>query len=705
MGPDQPLPLPAEWEQSAGGGGAEAFVESLLRFGTTSTTLRTLCGGVHILDFLTREPDLYSLVLPAGWRDYFARDDVDVAAVLDLLMRRDLGELRSPSSGGGDGDGPPEDLLAFIADVRRHSLRRGWAPPRQVGRLPRHVALGMGVKKQHEVQHFAAYVDGLAARVAAERGPGQAVSHIADFGSGQNYLGRALASPPYGRRVVGIESRSHNIEGARGIDVLAGLAPKKVVLRNKKEWRRENPKDRPRKGGEGECEDCGDGGAAEVEVNGANGAGVEEVREEQSPEEQTTALDTTSQATPDRKGQRAEDAFAGFAPEGTADFVQESTKETFNGIPKGSKKAKLHLLEEGGGSIQYIEHRLEDGNLDHVVQQILDPAKVAEQQEQDTQTKERADQPFLTSTPAVTSTTRAQDPNLMVISLHSCGNLVHHGLRSLVLNPSVKAVAMIGCCYNLMTERLGPPSYKLPQLRPNHPRLEATSNAFDPHGFPMSARYATYPIPETDGSEVGVRLNITARMMAVQAPQNWGAADSEAFFTRHFFRALLQRVFLDRGVVGPPRSNGAANLDAEMRQGRTVGPCSPAGCSSGGEPVVIGSLKKSCYADFVAYVRGALAKIEANAEQPARAEQVRRLMGDITDEEIRGYEETYGRKKKELSVVWSLMAFAAGVVEAMIVVDRWLWLGEQEGIEKAWVEPVFDYAMSPRNLVVVGLKK
>ncbi|EOD46832.1 hypothetical protein UCRNP2_6430 [Neofusicoccum parvum UCRNP2] len=494
MGPDQPLPLPAEWEQS--GGGAEAFVESLLRFGTTSTTLRTLCGGVHILDFLTREPDLYSLVLPAGWRDYFARDDVDVAAVLDLLMRRDLGELRSPSSGG---DGPPEDLLAFVAD--------------------------------------------------------------------------------------------------------------------------------------------------------------------------------------------------------------ESTKETFNGIPKGSKKAKLHLLEEGGGSIQYIEHRLEDGNLDHVVQQILDPAKVAEQQEQDTQTKERADQPFLTSTPAVTSTTRAQDPNLMVISLHSCGNLVHHGLRSLILNPSVKAVAMIGCCYNLMTERLGPPSYKLPQLRPNHPRLEATANAFDPHGFPMSARYATYPIPETDGSEVGVRLNITARMMAVQAPQNWGAADSEAFFTRHFFRALLQRVFLDRGVVGPPRSNGAANLDAEMWQGRTVGPCSPAGCSSGGEPVVIGSLKKSCYADFVAYVRGALAKIEANAEQPARAEQVRRLMGDITDEEIRGYEEAYGRKKKELSVVWSLMAFAAGVVEAMIVVDRWLWLGEQEGIEKAWVEPVFDYAMSPRNLVVVGLKK
>jgi hypothetical protein len=49
-----------------------------------------------------------------------------------------------------------------------------------------------------------------------------------------------------------------------------------------------------------------------------------------------------------------------------------------------------------------------------------------------------------------------------------------------------------------------------------------------------------------------------------------------------------------------------------------------------------------------------------------------------------------------------LMAFSAGVVESMIVVDRWLYLRE-EGCE-AWVEAVFDYGLSPRNLVVVGVK-
>ncbi|KAH7042617.1 methyltransferase domain-containing protein [Macrophomina phaseolina] len=606
MGPDNALPLPPNF----GGGDPEEYVEALLRFGTTSTMLRTLCGGVHILDFFTREPDLYSLVLPEEWRLWFARKDVEVMDVLDLCMRMQVDEATLAERFEAQ---PPESFLGFVKEVRGLLLRRDWEPvdvgkKKGGGKLPRHIALGMNVKKQHEVQHVASFVDRLARGIEEVKGEKGAITHIADFGSGQNYLGRALASEPYGKRIIGIESRKNNIEGARGIDVLAGLAPKKVVLRNKKEWRKEKEKD--------------------GEVS---------------------------------KGKKKKTR------------VQEQPKETFNGIPKGSKKAKLHLLENGTGSIQYVEHRLEDGNLAHVIQEIP------------------ADQ--------------GRHPNVMVISLHSCGNLVHHGLRSLTLNPAVKAVAMIGCCYNLMTERLGPPSYKLPQLRPNHPRLEATANAFDPHGFPMSERYATYPVPGTD--DIGVRLNITARMMAVQAPQNWGPADSEAFFTRHFFRALLQRVFLDHGVVEPPPSNANGDNNNAFQNGRAVGgSVSPAGCSSGGEPIVIGSLKKSCYTNFVAYVRGAVTKIEANKDQhPEKAELVKKNMANITDEEIRRYEEEYRERKKELAVVWSLMAFSAGVIEAMIVVDRWLWLKEQKEVESAWVEPVFDYKLSPRNLVVVGVKK
>lgn len=82
-------------------------------------------------------------------------------------------------------------------------------------------------------------------------------------------------------------------------------------------------------------------------------------------------------------------------------------------------------------------------------------------------------------------------------------------------------------------------------------------------------------------------------------------------------------------------------------------------------------------------------------------------MGNVTDEEIAAYEERYELQKKELSVMWSLMAFSAGVVESLVVVDRWVFL--REAVERgecreAWVQGVFEYAVSPRNLVVVGVK-
>jgi hypothetical protein len=101
-------------------------------------------------------------------------------------------------------------------------------------------------------------------------------------------------------------------------------------------------------------------------------------------------------------------------------------------------------------------------------------------------------------------------------------------------------------------------------------------------------------------------------------------------------------------------------------------------------------------------VRGALAKL---IEDPIRGDVFRERTAELTDEDIEKYEVAFASGKKDLSVIWSLMAFSAGVIEATIVVDRWLWLKEQDEVEEAWVEAVFDYTLSPRNLVIVGVKK
>lgn len=631
MGPESALPVSPEFESP------EQYVDSLLDFIGSSELLHTLCGGVHVLDFFTRKPDLYSLVIAPEWRCFFRAHDI--MDILDLFMRENLQifNAQNPDS-WREGPVPPPGLIEYITQIRRLSLRREHTPIAREGpkganwpknsksqshTLARQVAVGMNVKKIHEVDHFCRYLDRLTTEIADSKQ--QEITHLVDFGAGQNYLGRALASEPYNKHIIALESRPHNIEGARNWDILAKLAPKKQTIVNKKEWR--------------------------VQQQALLEQGISE-----------------KEALRDAKGER------GYYAKPPGD--------------EESGQATLKISNSGVGSIQYVEHYIKDGDLSRVVTQIVDQDAVREKVSNDIKPEATPDN-FIEGNLQIDDDIKANDPRLLVISLHSCGNLVHHGIRSLILNPKVSAIALVGCCYNLITERLGPPTYKIPSLRSNHPRLQETSEAHDPHGFPMSHRLCNYESP----TGKGLRLNITARMMAVQAPQNWGKKDSEGFFKRHFFRALLQKIFMDRGVVEQPKPEHVENNNG-----------SPLGWSggSGTAPIILGSLRKSCYESFVAYVRGALAKL---VEDKDRGGFFREKMGDITDQEIEGYEREYAERGKELSVMWSLMAFSAGIIEAAIVVDRWLFLKEQDEVAEAWVEPVFEFRHSPRNLVVVGVKK
>ncbi|KAH6638892.1 methyltransferase domain-containing protein [Boeremia exigua] len=718
MGPEQPLPLPAEFDN------VDTYVASLLQFSTSSWLLQTLCGGVHVLDFYTRTPDLYSTILPQPWRDWFKHRDI--MDVLDLLMREDLTQFDDQTSTWRNGPSPPKDLVQYIKDVRKHLLARdfpssGSAPQPEKTALSRHITMGMKVKKVHEVDNFARYLNQLTSDIETS---GKApITHLVDFGSGQNYLGRALAAQPYSKHIVAVESRPHNIEGAKNMDVLAKLVEKPLVMRNKKEYRALTGKGKKKKP-EAARLSTSPAAIKTEPVGTAHTPTLPDVRtttipdtSEKAPNVHTNtsvavncdsgecnvehSQPSDKQNSPEREGTVQRDS--------KGSFVKESKPSTTN----------LQIYSEGHGSVQYVEHIIKDGDLRPVIDQVLDSSLVSE--ENTTSTSTTTEMPSdLTKVPKPTKV------NAMVMSLHSCGNLVHYGLRSLLLSPEISSVAMVGCCYNLVTERLGPPTYKLPTLRPNHPRLEATANAFDPQGFPMSEKLAEYPIPqpptlsapspdvatESTGAK-GLRLNITARMMAVQAPFNWGRADSETFFSRHFFRALLQRIFLDRGIVSAPvdasnfpdpvSANGhTSHVNWTPPNGR--GP----GLSSDGTstPLTIGTLRKFAYGDFVSYVRAAEAKLTApNSFCEVDPNFIKSKMDGLTDDDIRDYEARFYERKKELSVMWSLMAFSAGVVEAVIVTDRWLWLKEQSVVEHAWVEPVFEYKHSPRNLVIVGIKK
>ena len=189
-----------------------------------------------------------------------------------------------------------------------------------------------------------------------------------------------------------------------------------------------------------------------------------------------------------------------------------------------------------------------------------------------------------------------------------------------------------------------------------HPAVKPTGetqSSGDPAGFPLSSLLFNR----------NVTLNITARTMACQAPQNWTAESSAAFLTRHFFRALLQRIFKDKGVVSPT------------------------------EPIILGSLRKQCYISFYDYVTGAMRKIMNGTSVSEAVKSRINASGllSIEREEVEQYERKYYGGKKNLSVTWSLMAFSAGCVESLIVVDRWLFLRESGLISIIKVESAFDH--------------
>lgn len=640
MRTQKPLPYPECWSST------DDYVDHLLDFATESDLFQILCGGVHILDFFTSDPGLFHTVIPAEWRAYLLQ--ADPMRLLDLLMRDDLDDEVVVAQGTTPLSGtdtcsepasqqqqqqssqppppPPDSLVTYIRQIRKFSLARAFSPTEAQGKLPkltRPVSVGMKPKKIHEVSNFAHYVDALAADIADSLG-GE-ITHFVDFGSGQNYLGRALASAPYNRQIVAVEGREHNITGAKALDMFAGVVEKPKVMRNKKLWMQKL-----------------DSMVPEGELGAKAQRRVEKLKD-----------------------------------------VKKISKDVVADFRPLREIGASYEPEDGKGHIRYIEGRLESGDLTDVITQLEnDDGAVAED--------------GIDGAVVKAETEREKQLRLMAISIHSCGNLSHHGIRSLIVNPRVEAIAIVGCCYNLVTERLGPPTYKHPYMRPSlqalNGRVVRESAKMDPQGFPMSQRLCDY-------KDAGIRLNITARMMACQAPQNWTDAESDGFFTRHFYRAVLQKLFLDRGVINKI-------YYADNDEGATTSTEAETPFNTSTNPVIIGSLRKACYQSFNAYVRGAVAKLTTNDEYHEYCNVVKEKMGDMTDEEIARYETQYLPRKRELSAIWSLMAFSAVVVESLIVTDRYLFLKQHDDlVQDCWVEPVFDYQQSPRNLVVVGVKR
>ncbi|KAH8660074.1 methyltransferase domain-containing protein [Xylariales sp. PMI_506] len=177
-----------------------------------------------------------------------------------------------------------------------------------------------------------------------------------------------------------------------------------------------------------------------------------------------------------------------------------------------------------------------------------------------------------------------------------------------------------------------------------------------PDGFPISARLRTRE----------VALSATAMMTGCQAPNNWEKVDlsrgETAYAKRRFYRALLEKLFHDKNI----------------------------GIGSNSEERPAWGTRKGDLVSFESFTRRAMQILGVSPEM-------------VSGEEIDTYKYRYRGYEGRIAILWTLSVLCCKVVESVIAMDRYWFLTEQ-GAEDVDILTIFDYRVSPRNLMMTATK-
>ena len=77
---------------------------------------------------------------------------------------------------------------------------------------------------------------------------------------------------------------------------------------------------------------------------------------------------------------------------------------------------------------------------------------------------------------------------------------------------------------------------------------------------------------------------------------------------------------------------------------------------------------------------------------------------DLTNSEMKEYEEKFNKEQKKLFIYYSLQIMLGPVMESLVVLDRCLYLEQQSGV-KTFILPAFNELISPRNLAIIAIKE
>ncbi|KAJ3410406.1 hypothetical protein HDV05_003817 [Chytridiales sp. JEL 0842] len=269
----------------------------------------------------------------------------------------------------------------------------------------------------------------------------------------------------------------------------------------------------------------------------------------------------------------------------------------------------------------------------------------------------------------------AQDnrDRVMLVGLHACGDLSASAiLHTFAKVDSVKSLAVVPCCFNLLTEPESP-------TMPTHQ-----------HGFPLSSAVR----------DLCIKFNLTlghrTRNLACQTFDKFDKEGITQLVDGHYKRSMLDSIMWDLGL-DPPKS--AKSSGVSLYESLNLPQSTP---GEAGKPLRearkfrLGKLPPEAYeGDAVAYILAAMEKMG--------------MKDQITESQLKSIvaSEKYRNTERQVFVLYLIRSLLARVVESLLLLDRFIYLEEVREVLRTKTPAqavnvkllnLFDVRESPRNM-------
>lgn len=243
-----------------------------------------------------------------------------------------------------------------------------------------------------------------------------------------------------------------------------------------------------------------------------------------------------------------------------------------------------------------------------------------------------------------------------IVGLHTCGDLASDSLRMFVANENVAGIVNVGCCYQLLTEFVDRDSdgfqeyFKRIGMGADGRSLDETLvDDSDKAGYPLS-RFVKENFPQ-------FMLGKLNRSLCIGDSSEQHSQKAIFNFKKLEYRAAFQYILSTKY----PHLSKVFAIGNKIRR----------------------------FKDFSDYCAAAFERLEL--DNPLDPDELNTF-----------YSENFELNSKKISILWTMRSVFSGPIENLILLDRLLYLHEQNIPAKAY--KIFNREQSPRNTAICAFK-